>query len=105
MVIAHCQRCGRIFNRVRRDICPDCAVQEDRAFSEVRAYLNRHPDADMEELVSETGVTQPLVTALIRDGRLILRDNPNLSYPCERCGRPTSVGRFCVACARELTAK
>ncbi|MCL6547324.1 MAG: hypothetical protein K6T30_00270 [Alicyclobacillus sp.] len=103
MPIANCKRCGRIYNRVRRDICPACIEEEDRAFTLVRGYLNEHRNASMAELTEATGVDPALVIALIQSGRLILRDNPNLSYACERCGQPTQTGRFCKSCAKELS--
>lgn len=104
MAITHCNRCGRIYNRVRRDICETCIVEENRAFAVVRGYLHDHPDTTMEELVSATDIPEALVVSMIRDGRLILRDGPNLTYACAQCGRPTQVGRFCVSCTRELSA-
>ncbi|MBX5436708.1 MAG: hypothetical protein IRZ33_05760 [Alicyclobacillaceae bacterium] len=103
MPIANCARCGRIYTRVRRDICPKCVAEEDRAFTLVRSYLSEHRNADMAELTEATGVDASLVVALIQNGRLILRNNPNLSYPCERCGEPTQSGRFCRRCAKELS--
>lgn len=104
MAIANCKRCGKIYNRVRRDICPACIVEEDQAFALVRAYLHDHRDATMEEVVEATDVSTELIISMIRDGRLILRDNPNLMYACENCGRPTQVGRFCSDCTRDLSS-
>ncbi len=104
MAIAHCKRCGKIYNRVRRDICSACIVEEDRAFAAVRLYLHDHRDTTMEELVERTGTDESLIVSLIREGRLILRDNPNLTYACARCGRPTQVGRFCARCTQEMAS-
>lgn len=104
MPIANCKRCGRIYNRIRRDICSDCIVQEDRAFHIIRDYLREHRDAALAEVALETSVDAELIIDMIRDGRLILRDNPNLFYECERCGNPTQVGRYCANCTKELSA-
>lgn len=103
MPIANCKRCGRIYNRIRRDICSDCIVEEDRAFHVVRDYLKDHRDASLSDLSQGTDVDGKLIISMIRDGRLILRDNPNLFYQCERCGNPTQVGRFCAHCTKELS--
>ncbi|QSO50367.1 hypothetical protein JZ785_15570 [Alicyclobacillus curvatus] len=103
MPIANCKRCQRIFNKTRRDICPDCIAEEEAAFLTVRAYLREHKDATMAEVTEETGVELEVIVALIQDGRLILRDNPNLTYPCSRCGAQTQAGRYCADCTRELT--
>ncbi|MCL6633707.1 MAG: hypothetical protein K6T63_13875 [Alicyclobacillus herbarius] len=103
MPIANCKRCGRIFNRVRRDICPACIAEEDAAFEKVRAYLREHRFATMPETSEATGVDLDLMIEMVKSGRLILRDNPNFTYACERCGAPTQVGRFCARCTRELS--
>ncbi|MCL6594388.1 MAG: hypothetical protein K6T31_10460 [Alicyclobacillus sp.] len=103
MPIANCKRCNRLFNKVRRDICPVCVAEEDKAFEVVRAYLREHRDATIGEVAEQTGVDVALIIALIQDGRLILRDNPNIHYPCERCGAPTRAGRFCSTCAKQLS--
>lgn len=104
VTIMNCKRCGRMFNRIRRDICPSCIEEEEVAFQTVRKYLREHRNASMPEVVGETGVSLDLVVEMIRDGRLILRDNPNLTYECERCGKPTQSGRYCAACTQELVA-
>lgn len=103
MPIANCKRCQRIFNKTRRDICPACIAEEDEAFQIVRAYLKEHKDATMAEVTEETEIELELIVSLIQDGRLILRDNPNLTYPCARCGQPTQAGRYCADCTKELT--
>ncbi|QSO48137.1 TIGR03826 family flagellar region protein [Alicyclobacillus mengziensis] len=103
MPIANCKRCQRIFNKTRRDICPDCIAEEDAAFVAVRAYLREHKDATMAQVTEDTEVEIGIIISLIQDGRLILRDNPNLTYPCARCGAPTQAGRYCADCAKELT--
>ncbi len=102
--IANCKRCNRIFNKGRRDICPQCVVEEDAAFRTVKAYLKDHRDATLGEVTTNTGVDVELLVDMIRNGRLLLRDNPNLTYPCERCGQPTHAGRYCPSCAAELAS-
>ncbi|GMA51297.1 hypothetical protein GCM10025857_26540 [Alicyclobacillus contaminans] len=103
MTIAYCKRCGRIFNQVRRNICPACVAEEDKMFEIVKTYLRQNKDATMMQVTEETGVPTEFIVDMIRDGRLILRDNPNLTYPCERCGQPTQAGRYCAACTKELS--
>ncbi|RIV18811.1 hypothetical protein D2Q93_13705 [Alicyclobacillaceae bacterium I2511] len=100
--IANCKRCNRIFNKGRRELCPQCIAEEDAAFRVVKAYLKDHRDATLAEVTDATEVDVELLVAMIRNGRLLLRDNPNLTYPCERCGQPTHAGHYCPQCAAEL---
>ncbi|SIS50877.1 flagellar operon protein TIGR03826 [Alicyclobacillus vulcanalis] len=102
MAIANCRRCGKLYNRVGRDICPDCMKQEDEHLTAIRAYLRQHPLANIYEVSNGTGVPYDEIVQFLRDGRLLLRNNPNMVYPCDRCGTPTQSGRLCANCAKEM---
>lgn len=102
MPISNCKRCGRIFNKMGRDICPECIREEDALLGEIRQLLRKRPHSTIHDVAEGVSVEYDDIVDLIRAGRLILRDNPNMSYPCERCGGPTSSGRYCPACSRQL---
>lgn len=102
MPIANCKRCGRIYNRISRDICPACIKQEDEMLIEIRRYLKQHSEASITDVSEGTGVEYTILVEMIRDGRLMIHNHPNLKYPCERCGMPTQSGRLCAKCAKEL---
>lgn len=102
MPVANCKRCGRIYNRVRRDICSACIKEEDEIYLLVREFLRQHPDASMGDVLDNTGVELETLVEMIQDGRLIISNNPNLLYSCERCGNDTQSGRYCVQCTKEL---
>lgn len=102
MPVANCKRCGRIYNRLRRDICPQCVHEEEEIFLQVRTFLKNHRNANLQELAEGVGVDPDIIVGMIQDGRIILRDNPNISYPCEKCGKPTQSGRLCAVCSAEM---
>lgn len=102
MPIANCKRCGRIYNRVRRDICPNCIEEEDQLYLKVREFLRENRDASLEEVVKATEIPMQTLIQMIQDGRIMLRDNPNMAYPCERCGSLTQSGRYCMKCTKEI---
>lgn len=91
-----------MYNRTSRAICQDCIAEEEEAFQLVRAYLKDHRDASLHQVVAETGVDEDLILEMIYQGRLYLGDNPNLQYPCERCGSPAGSGRYCNSCASQM---
>ncbi|KRW90858.1 hypothetical protein SD51_12335 [Alicyclobacillus tengchongensis] len=103
MAIANCKRCGRLYNRVGRDMCQDCIRKEDDVLLDIRQYLKKHPQANIYEVADGTAATYEEIVDFLRDGRLILRDNPNMAYPCERCGTLTQSGRLCANCTQALT--
>lgn len=102
MPIANCKRCGRMYNRVGRDICLNCVREEDMMLTEIRNFLRKNKLANIAEVAEGTHVEYEIIVDMIRDGRLILRNHPNMSYACERCGKPTQSGRFCGSCTQEL---
>jgi hypothetical protein len=72
-------------------------------YHRVRDYLRNHRDARLPDVAAATGVEVDRIISMIRSGRLLLRDHPNLYYACERCGGPTRAGRYCPSCSRELS--
>ena len=103
--LANCRRCGKLFNKTRHDVCPDCIHEEENKIAEIRDYLRVHPLANIYEVSQGTSATYEEIVDLIRRGKLLLRQYPNMTYPCERCGAPTQSGRFCMNCAQELSAE
>jgi len=103
--LANCRRCGKLFNKTRHDVCPDCIHEEENKIAEIRDYLRVHPLANIYEVSQGTSATYEEIVDLIRRGKLMLRQYPNMTYPCERCGAPTQSGRFCMNCAQELSAE
>lgn len=99
--IRNCPRCGKVFVRVSRPLCPQCIRDEDEMIEKVKDYLHEHKGASLTEVVEATEAEEALVLRLIREGRILVSD-ANVAIKCERCGRSISEGRFCNACASEL---
>ncbi len=99
--IRNCPRCGKIFARLSRNLCPQCVRDEDDMITKVNGYLREHKGAGLFDVVEATGAEETLVLRLIREGRIMVSDAPAIK--CERCGRAISEGRFCNSCATELS--
>lgn len=102
MTLANCRQCGRLFNQVARDICPQCIAEEEEQFMKVRDYLRDNRYASMAEVSEATEVPVTLIIRFIQEGRLKVVQNPNITYPCERCGKAIAHGRYCQECATEM---
>ncbi|WP_268884365.1 TIGR03826 family flagellar region protein [Alicyclobacillus fructus] len=102
LALANCRRCGRLFNKMGHDVCPSCIHEEENKIAEIRDYLREHPLANIYEVSQGTSAAYEEIVDLIRTGKLLLRQYPNMTYPCERCGAPTQSGRLCMNCAQEL---
>lgn len=100
----NCPRCGKLFVRTVRPICNDCQKEIDEQFKLVYDYLRKKENrqATIYEVSENTGVSVAQIKQFIREGRLIIRDLPNMGYPCESCGEIIREGRMCVACRKKF---
>ncbi|MDI3257726.1 MAG: hypothetical protein QJR01_08410 [Kyrpidia sp.] len=103
MDFANCKRCGRIYRRIAGElVCPACRREEEELYQKVRDYVAEHRGATIMEVAEATGVDADLVLQFLREGRLAVVSGENMRYPCERCGREITTGRFCERCTAEL---
>lgn len=102
--IANCPRCGRLFARALRPVCESCFKEYEKMFQTVYTFIRKkeNREATMEEVVENTGVEEKYIQQFIREGRLKTSHFPNLTYPCESCGRAIREGRLCDHCKRNI---
>ncbi len=102
--LANCSRCGAVYVKTVRDICQDCYREEEEAFQKVYEFLRerKNREATVMEIVEATGVDEELIMKFVKERRLTPKEFPNLSYPCERCGRGITTGKICKNCQQEL---
>lgn len=104
MEIRNCVKCGRLFQYIGGPpICPKCKQKEEEDFQLVKNYIYENKNANMIEVSNETGVSTKLIERFIREGRLILSEDSQISLKCEKCGANIRTGRFCEACSRSLS--
>lgn len=102
MKIDYCPRCGKIFAKGIRDICPACVKEVEEEYERCVAYLREHKGANITELSEATEVPVKQITKFIREGRISLHNAPNLMYPCEVCGILIREGLMCDRCRNRL---
>lgn len=103
--LRNCPKCGEFFNYTGvRDICPKCAMSEEKMYEEVYRFLRRRENraATVDRIVEATGVERELLYKWVKKNRLQPALFPNLGYPCDNCGHITTKGKLCDDCAREL---
>ncbi len=105
MEYSNCPRCGKLFVRLNKPICPECEKEEEKAFDNLRDYLDKNPDQPMAVVSDNTGVPMRRILQYIRDGRLemtmgIADENP---LKCVRCGTPILIGTYCTPCQIKYT--
>lgn len=102
MELANCYRCGRLYTKAFKEICPNCLKEIEAEYKKCVEYLRKERKASMAELSEETGVSVSQITKFIREGRISVAEFPNISYACETCGGPIREGNICENCRRRL---
>ena len=98
----NCSSCGKVFVSINNSrICMDCREKEEQWEKEIMVYVRDHPDSRIGEIVKATGVQEPIIRRMIREGRFI-SSNINLYYPCEKCGSPIQRGQYCEKCQKGM---
>lgn len=106
--LGNCPRCGKLFAKNFRDICPACIKDIEHEYELCLEYLRAEKTATIQEVSEATGVSIRQITKFIREGRISIANNPNMMYPCEVCGVLIREGNMCDSCrsrlARDLSA-
>lgn len=101
MDVRNCPRCGNIFQKLRRDICPACAQNEDKEYEIVRDFIYDNPKSDVITVSEETGISVDTIMKFLRENRLVnLCDS--LILECDGCGEPIPSGKYCGDCTEKL---
>ncbi|GGK36185.1 hypothetical protein GCM10010965_31450 [Caldalkalibacillus thermarum] len=103
----NCPRCGALFVRTTRKVCPQCHEEIERQYRIVYDFLRQkeNREATIYETSEKTGVSVAQIKEFIRQGRLQLKNLPNMGYPCETCGTLIREGRLCPSCRERLMAE
>ena len=102
MNLDNCPRCGKLFAKGIRDVCPACVREIDKQYESCAEYLLENRGASIVEVSEATEVSIKQITKFIREGRISLVDAPNLSYPCESCGVLIQSNNLCDSCRKRL---
>ncbi|MHB8983998.1 MAG: MerR family transcriptional regulator [Carboxydocellales bacterium] len=103
MSLKNCPRCGKLFVVISKDICPDCAGQDEAMFEKVRTYIKAHPECDMQEVSEKTEVPVEKILLYLREGKIIgVSTGFGGGLQCLSCSAPITTGRLCDKCAKSL---
>ncbi|NLY53896.1 MAG: hypothetical protein GX060_04640, partial [Firmicutes bacterium] len=100
--VANCPRCGKIFAMTIKNLCPDCAREDEEMYEKVYRYLRDNPNSTLQQVSAGTGVPEERILNFLREDRIYAAEWSQLSYPCERCGAGIKRGRYCDTCAKEM---
>ena len=100
MSIRNCPECGKLFEFLFKNLCPDCINKEDGEFEAIVAYLRENPGVGISEISEATGIGVNRIVKMLKSGRLIAvcERHDIVLLTCERCGKPIAEGQFCLQC-------
>lgn len=105
MNVSNCRTCGRLFNALADErICPVCRRALDDKFQMVKAYLEEHINASVEEVSRENDVSVKQIKQWVREERLTFAEGSLDGIECERCGKLIRTGRFCDDCKNRVAS-
>ncbi|AJY74520.1 TIGR03826 family flagellar region protein [Paenibacillus beijingensis] len=102
MNLDNCPRCGKLFAKNFRDICPSCMREIDKEYESCAEFLRKNRGAIIYEVSEHTNVSIRQITRFIREGRISLIEAYNLGYPCEVCGDMIRENNMCNSCRSRL---
>ena len=98
----NCSSCGKVFVSINNSrICVDCRAKEEQWEKSIIDYVRDHPNSKIGEIVEATGVQEPVIRRMIREGRFV-STGVELYYPCEKCGSPIQRGQYCEKCQKDM---
>lgn len=102
--LSNCSRCGTLFVQVVRDICPSCHQVIEKEYERCASFLRKRENrgATIYQLSEATGVSIKQITRFIKERRISIANNPNMGYPCDRCGFLIRSGQYCADCTKHL---
>lgn len=100
--VANCPRCGRIYAKTMKNLCPDCLREEEELYEKVYRFLRDNPKSTVQQVSKATDVPEERILNFLRQDRIMSSEWSQLTYPCETCGADISGGRFCESCNQKI---
>lgn len=106
MALANCPKCGKLFNKVTRNICVDCSNVEENALRKTQAYLRKTPNASIAQVIydleeDDVYIDKPMLEKWTEEGRitLVIEVATEAKPHCSLCGREVKPGEsICKTC-------
>lgn len=100
--VANCDRCGKVYVKNIHGLCPNCIKEIERQYERCIKFLRENRLCTIQELSDATEVPIKQIVRFIREGRISIKNNPNMAYHCEVCGSPIKENLICESCRARL---
>lgn len=87
-MLANCPKCGQLFNKVTKEICPKCVENEDIMLRDTQQFLRDNRNAGKHQIMLEVdGVTPDLLDRWIESKRINLVSAEDLAEQQEKANK------------------
>ncbi|ALS24486.1 MULTISPECIES: hypothetical protein [Paenibacillus] len=100
--VANCSRCGKVYVKNNYGMCPNCIKSLEAEYEKCLQFLRENRTCTIQELSDATGVDIKQIVKFIREGRISIKNNPNMTYDCDICGAPIRSNNICDNCRTRL---
>jgi flagellar operon protein (TIGR03826 family) len=100
--VANCPKCGKVYLKNIAGLCSACLKDIELQFTKCLHYLRENKGSSLLEVSEATEVSVKQITKFIREGRISIVGNPNISFPCEVCGKEIRDKHICESCRSKL---
>lgn len=106
MPLTKCERCEKLFDKVKGSVCPACLPQEEADYEIIRECLAGNPDLNAEAMSELTGVAVSCVLRMVDAGQ-ISHAVYSSEVKCGRCGQPaiSQTKKLCHGCLEEMNQR
>ena len=105
--IGRCKECG---GRLRDPglgfyICSRCGREQVSEFGRIKEFIRSHGAPNAIQISEGTGIPISRIEKYLREGRIEIPENSEIFIPCLNCGADIRYGKYCPACAPQLSKK
>ncbi|MCA9788394.1 MAG: hypothetical protein KC476_06935 [Cyanobacteria bacterium HKST-UBA06] len=105
MSVANCDKCGKVFKRLKSTLCSDCQVDFDALTRDVYHYINDNPGVSVAELSESFGVDLQEMEEVVKKGEIGMAKHSVL-LNCKGCKRDVfffeTEGNYCKSCSKKV---
>ena len=84
---------------------PERLKNLDELYENTKKYIYDNPNATINQVSDEVGVSIQQIQRWIRQERLSFSDASPIGMDCEKCGKMIKTGRFCQACKNTMKSE
>jgi len=101
--VDNCSHCGKVYIKNNYGLCPVCIKVLEKQYEACLEYLRKNHNCNIQDLSQATEVSVKQIVTFIREGRISIRNNPNVTYECEVCGAAIREHIMCESCRSRLS--